>query len=186
MSWELPTRAVIGGESYGIHADFRDVLEVFSYLDDPALPEYLRWRIALALFYEGQIPECCAREAMDYLAWFLNCGREETPTPGPKLIDWKQDEQVVAADINKVAGREVRALPFLHWWTFMAYFHAIGEGQLSTLVSIREKLLRGKRLEKWEQEYYRKNKALVDLKQRLSPEEQAEKQRLERLLNAKC
>ena len=182
MSWQLPMSAEIGGKSYGIHGDFRDVLEIFTYLDDPALPEYLRWRIALALFYEEEIPPEHAREAMDYLVWFLGCGREETSAPGPKLIDWKQDEQTIAADINKVAGREVRALPFLHWWTFMSYFHAIGEGQLSTLVSIREKLLRGKRLEKWEQEYYRKNKALVELKQRLSPEEQAEKERLQQLL----
>ena len=73
-------------------------------------------------------------------------------------------------------------MEFLHWWTFMAYFHAIGEGQLSTLVSIRDKLRRGKKLEKWEQEYYRKNKDKVDLKKHYSAEELAEQERLKKLL----
>ena len=73
-------------------------------------------------------------------------------------------------------------MPFLHWWTFMADFNAIGEGQLSTMVSIRDKLRRGKKLEKWEQEFYRKNKDRVDLKQRYSAEELAEQERLKKLL----
>ena len=89
---------------------------------------------------------------------------------------------MIVADVNKVAGTEIRALPFLHWWTFVSYFNAIGEGQLSTLVSIREKLRKGKKLEKREQEYYRKNKDKVDLKKRYSAEELAEQERLKKLL----
>lgn len=82
----------------------------------------------------------------------------------------------------RAQAMEVRVVAFLHWWTFMAYFNAIGEGQLSTLVSIRDKLRRGKKLEKWEQEYYRKNKERVDLKKRYSAEELAEQERLKKLL----
>ena len=37
--WELPVSAAFGGVTYPIHADFRDVLEIFSYFDDPDLPE---------------------------------------------------------------------------------------------------------------------------------------------------
>lgn len=179
--WELPTSAAIGGVEYPIHADFRDILNIFRYLDDPDRPEYLRWRIAIALFYDGEIPDENAREAMEYLAEFISCGNQDTK-PGPKLLDWEQDAQVIVADVNKTAGAEIRALPFLHWWTFVAYFNAIGEGQLSTLVSIRDKLRRGKPLEKWEKEYYRKNKEQVDLKTRYSVEELAEQERLKKLL----
>ena len=89
---------------------------------------------------------------------------------------------MIVADVNKVAGTEIRVLPFLHWWTFVSYFNAIGEGQLSTLVSIREKLRKGKKLKKWEQEYYRKKKDKVDLKKRYSAEELAEQERLKKLL----
>lgn len=179
--WSLPTSAVIGGVAYPINADFRDILNIFRYLDDPERPEYIRWRIALALFYEGDIPDAHQQEAMEYLSSFVSCG-EPDGKPAPKLLDWNQDAQAIVADVNKVAGAEVRALPFLHWWTFMAYFNAIGEGQLSTLVSLRDKLVRGKKLEKWERDYYRKNKNRVDLKKRHSAKEQAEREQLNKWL----
>ena len=179
--WGLPVVARIGGAEYEIQGDFRDILGIFRYLNDPDKPEFLRWRIAVALFYEGEIPDGLMQEAVGYLVWFIGCG-EKAQRPGPRLLDWEQDAQVIVADVNKVAGTEVRALPFLHWWTFMAYFNAIGEGQLSTLVSIREKLRTGKKLEKWEQEYYRKNKGRVELRKRYSAEEIAQKERLEALL----
>lgn len=179
--WDLPTSARVGGREYRINADYRDILEIFRYLDDPDQPEYIRWQIAMALFYEGEIPREHMQEAMEYLAEFIACG-EQDGKPGPKLLDWNQDAQVIVADVNKVAGMEIRAVEFLHWWTFMAWFHAIGEGQLSTLVSIRDKLRRGKKLEKWEQDYYHKNKARVDLKKHYSAEELAEQERLKKLL----
>lgn len=180
--WELPVNGCIGGRNYDIHADYRDILEIFTYFEDPDLPEYLRWQIALALFYEGEIPPEHQQEAMEYLMAFIHCGKTEAGKPGPKLLDWEQDALTIVADVNKVAGREIRAMPFLHWWTFMAWFNAIGEGQLSALVSIRDKLARGKKLEKWEQEYYRKNKDKVDLKRRYSAEERREQARLKKLL----
>ena len=182
-SWGLPTQAVIGGRQYAIHSDFRDILEIFSYLDDPELPEYLRWQIALALFYEGSIPPEQQPEAVEYLLSFLNCGKAESSKPGPKLLDWEQDAPMIVADVNKVAGQEVRALPFVHWWTFLSWFHAVGEGQLSTVVSIRDKLRRGKKLEGWEKDFYRENKSAVDIRKRYSKEELEEQEKLKMLLD---
>lgn len=77
--------------------------------------------------------------------------------------------------MNKVAGHEVRADKFLHWWTFLSYFYGIGEGQLSTVVSIRSKRQKGKKLEKWEQEYYRENRKKIDFQQPETPEKAAAK-----------
>lgn len=182
--WELPTQAVLGGKVYQLHTDYRDVLEVFSYFEDPDLPEYIKWRIALALFYDGEIPQPYLQEAMEFLADFLCGGRRDGEKPAPKLLDWEQDAAVIVAEVNKVAGQEIRALPFVHWWTFLSWFHGIGEGQLATLVSIREKLRRGKKLEPYEKEYYREHKAAVDLQVRYSREELAQKQALEKLLGA--
>ena len=101
-----------------------------------------------------------------------------------QLRTWgrEQDAPLIAADINKAAGCEVRALPYLHWWTFMAWFNSIGDGQLATLLRVRSKLHHGQKLQPWEQDYYRKNKAMVDLRPRLNPAEIAERQRLQRLL----
>lgn len=168
--WDLPTSAVIGGVKYPIHADFRDTLDIFRYFEDPDKPDYIKWRIAIALFYDGEIPEEDYQEAMEFLADFIACGDRDS-RPGPKLLDWEQDARTIIADVNKVAGTEIRSVPFLHWWTFMAYFNAIGEGQLSTIVSIRDKLRRHKKLEKWEQEYYKRNRDKVNLKQRYTRED---------------
>ncbi len=179
--WDLPQTAVIGGTEYRLNTDYRDVLEIFQYLNDPDNPEWVRWQIAVGLFFEEEVPEGYQAEAMEYLSSFISCGEDDGP-PGPKLLDWDQDAQIVAADINKVAGVEVRSLPYLHWWTFLSYFRAIGEGQLSTVVSIREKLRTGKKLEQWEREYYIKNKARVDLRRQYSEEELAEQERLKKLL----
>ena len=180
-SWFLPETAEIGGKTYQSNTDFRDVLESMQYLEDPDRPEYLGWIIAIALFYEGDIPPEHQTEAMEYLADFISCGEKDTK-PGPKLLDWEQDAQAIIADVNKVAGTEIRAVQYMHWWTFLSYFQAIGEGQLSTVVSIRDKLRRGKPLEKWEQDYYRKNKERIDLRKRYSAEELAEQERLKKLL----
>lgn len=179
--WILPESAEIGGKRYQLNTDFRDMLEIMRYLEDPDQPEYLRWQIAVALFFEGEIPGEHMQEAMEYLADFISCGDKDTK-PGPKLLDWEQDAQAIVADVNKVAGTEIRSMPYMHWWTFLSYFQAIGEGQLSTLVSIRDKLRRGRKLEKWEQEYYRKNGDRVNLRTRYSAEELAEQERLKKLL----
>lgn len=168
--------------AYPIHSDYRDVLEIFSYFDDPDLPEYLKWRIALALFYEGEIPTEHLQEAMEFLAEFLKGGRQDGERVAPKLLDWEQDAGVIVAEVNKVAGQEIRALPYVHWWTFLSWFHGIGEGQLSLLVGIREKLRKGKKLEPHEKDYYRTHKSQVDLKTRYSREELAQRQELEKLL----
>ena len=179
--WQLPETAVIGGNEYEINTDFRDVMDVIKVLTDPDRLEYTRWLTAIALFYEGEIPKEHEYEAMEYLSAFISYG-EIDAKPGPRLLDWEQDAQAIVADVNRVAGREIRCLPYLHWWTFLSYFQAIGEGQLSTIVAIRDKLQRGKPLEKWEQEFYRENKSRVDLKKRYTEEELAEQERLKKLL----
>lgn len=179
--WSLPECAEIGGAKYQLNTDFRDILDIIRYLEDPDQPEYLRWRIAVALFFEGDIPLEHQQEAMEYLADFIACGEKDTK-PGPRLLDWEQDAQAIVSDINKVAGTEVRSIQYMHWWTFVSYFQAIGEGQLSTLVSIRDKLQRGKKLEKWEQDFYRKNKERIDLRKRYSAEELEEQDHIRKLL----
>lgn len=181
--WALPKEAVIGGKTYAVHTDYREILEIFSCLQDEELPEFLRWQIALKLFYEGEIPDEDFGEAAEYFRWFILCGEPEQQEPGPQLLDWEKDAQVIVADVNKVAGREIRELPYLHWWTFYGLFQSIGEGNLSMLVGIREKLHRGKKLEDHEKEYYRRNRERVKLRKKYSASELAEQERLQKLLN---
>lgn len=178
--WQLPLQKELGGQVFDLHADYREILEIFACLEDPELPEPVRWLVALALFYEQPVPLQLRQEAMEYLAYFLCCGQEGKPAP--KLFDWQQDADAIIAGVNQAAGQEVRALPFVHWWTFLSWFHAMGEGQLSTLVSIRDRLRRGKRLEPWQKEFYRENKHRIELKKRYTRQELEQQERLNRLL----
>ena len=50
----------------------------------------------------------------------------------------------------------------------------IREGIFSTVLGIRQKMAKGKRLEKWEREFRRNNKKICDLKTRYTKEEQEE------------
>lgn len=180
--WQLPTAVTLGQVTCEFYADFRNVLLILSCLEDPELPECIRWQVALELFYKQPVPVQLQQQALTYLAAFLNCGKQESGKPGVKLLDWEQDGPMIIADVNKVAGQEIRALPFVHWWTFLAWFHGIGEGQLSTVIAIRDKLRRGKKLESWEKDFYRENKQLVDMKKRYTAEEIQEQERLKKLL----
>lgn len=181
--FELPKEAEIGGKKYSLHTDFRVILQIFSYLEDPDLPEFIRWQVALHLFYGESLPDAYFQEGADFFARFVSCGQEDSAN-GPKLLDWEKDAQLIIADVNKVAGREIRELPEVHWWTFLSWFHGIGEGQLSTVVSIRQKRAEGKKLSDWEADFCRRNKALVDLPIKLSREEKEEKERLMGLLRS--
>jgi hypothetical protein len=70
----------------------------------------------------------------------------------------------------------------MHWWTFLGHFQAVGESLLTSVINIRSKKAKGKRLDKGEQQYYRENKYMIDLTQRLSDAEQAEYDYLNKLL----
>lgn len=172
--WTLPRSVCFGKKEYTFCTDFRDILEIIGYLSDTTKQEYIRWKVAVGLFYDDEIPAEHQEASMQYLSDFISYGAEAS-IPGPKMIDWQQDANLIVSDINKVAGKEIRALDYLHWWTFLSYFYGIGEGQLSTVVSIRKKKATGKKLEKWEQEFYRTNKSTVDFKSMESEEERAEK-----------
>ena len=76
----------------------------------------------------------------------------------------------------------MRTLPYLHWWSFLAWFDAIGEGSFATVVGIRDKLRRGRRLDGWELEYYRTHRAAIDLRPAPTQEEAEEKRRLLEML----
>lgn len=180
MIGELPHSLWANGREWRIRSDFRDALNIFQAMNDPDLQKDEKVVVMLDCLYEDYTdmePEDL-QDAMYQAAWFLDGGGIETDgkdrRPATKLYDWEQDESIIFSAVNKVAGYEVRAKEYLHWWTFLGYFYEIGEGVFSTVLNIRQKRSRGKKLEKWEQDFYRNNKQLCDLKKRYTAEEQAE------------
>ena len=78
-------------------------------------------------------------------------------------MSWEKDFDIISSAINKNNSEDIRAVPYMHWWTFIGKYMEIGESVFSTVVSIRDKLQKGEKLEKWESEFYSHNKNRVDL-----------------------
>jgi hypothetical protein len=165
--YELPTSVIVEDKEFKIReaGDFRVVLDCFSALGDIDMGENYRVLASLIIFYEDfdedTIAECSEQELVSLVKEmykFFNCGKEETSkTNNLKLIDWDTDSQMIISAINNVAGKEIRLEPYVHWWTFLGYYMSIGESVLATVVSIRNKILKGEKLEKWEQKFRHEN-----------------------------
>lgn len=164
--YEIPVSLTVNGTTRAIRnrGDYRIVLDCFSVLNDMELTRDERYYAALIIFYEDFNELADLSLGQDELTAliramfdFFNCGQPEKQTQNYKLIDWETDSQIICAAINKVAQTEIRSLPYLHWWTFMGYYLSIGESVLSTVVGIRDKIKRGKKLEKYEREYRQNN-----------------------------
>ena len=181
--WTLPTALPVAGQDRPVQTDFRDVLDILAWLDGPddTLRPDERWYVALALFYRDfdALPPAAWPEAARALAGCLAGPQAE----GPRLIDWQRDAGLIVAGVNRAAGCEVRALPYLHWWSFLGWFAAMEPGALGTVVAIRDKLHRGRRLEGWELEYYRAHRDQIDLRPAPTAAERAERDRLLALLD---
>lgn len=167
--FELPTSIIIEDSEYSIRneGDYRMVLDCFSAMQDEELPKRERLITSLVIFYESfsldnvfeklDTPEKM-EQAITKMYDFFNCNQRGMGNRTPyKLIDWEQDNHLIASAINNVAHTEIRSIPYLHWWTFMGQYISVGESVLSTVVQIRSKMVEGKKLEKHEQEFKRKN-----------------------------
>ncbi len=166
MNYSLPTSLEIGGVDYEIRSDFRAVLDICAALNDIELSNQDKAEVALTIFYPDfeKIPPEHWEEALKACFDFIACGEQPTGKKRPKLVDWEQDFLSIAPAVNRVLGTEIRAVKHLHWWTFVGAYNEIGDCLFAQIVSIRHKKTHGKRLDKYEQEWYREHRDLVDFK----------------------
>lgn len=164
----LPTKVTIDGLDFNIRdrGDFRMVLDCFNALQDVELSEDYRVLASLLIFYNElndldslQKYEPQINDLVKEMYRFINGGEDNSPGAerDVSLVDWEQDSQLVCAAINNVAHTEIRAVEYVHWWTFLGYYMSIGQSVLSTVVSIRDKIAHHKKLEDWEKEFKKNN-----------------------------
>ena len=173
--YELPTSLTVGGVEREIRSDFRAVLDILIALNDPDLDGQTKNAVFIQIMYPGwaEIPPEDMQEALNEACKFIDHGQEDDGKKRPRLIDWEQDANLIIPAVNAVAHDEVRALPYLHWWTFLGYFMEIGDSTFSTVLNIRKKRAKCKKLEKWEETFYKENRKTVDLTVRRSQEDEA-------------
>jgi len=169
----LPKTLDVCGTSYSIRSDYRAALDICKALSDPELDDREKTFVAFSILYEDfeDMPQEHYEEAAKKCVWFLNCGEVDDGAKSPKLMDWEQDFKYIVAPINRVIGKEVRSLEYLHWWTFISAYQEIGDCLFAQIVRIRDMKARGKPLDKADREFYRRNKKIIDLKQTYSESE---------------
>ena len=183
MLFDLPKSLEVGGKRWPIRSDFRDVLTVVLAFEDPDLGQREKAYVCLDIIYPDfeDMPEKLYGEAFEAAIGFIDHGKKDGH-PGPRTMDWEQDADLLFPAVNHVAGFEVRDVEYMHWWTFLGLFMEIGEGTYSTVLSLRQKKAKHKKLEKWESEWWSNNIGICKLKERYSEEELAEQARLKALL----
>lgn len=186
MIGALPETVTVGGVDYPVNTDFRVALIIMDAMDDPDLDGREKALVMLQCLFvhPEELPPALLQEACEQAALFLDGGMDYgAQKKEQRILSWQQDEQLIFSAVNRVAGTEIRALPYLHWWTFLALFREIDEKSLLTqVISIRQKKAKNKPLDKVDADFYKTHKQMIDLRRRYSSEELAEREAINRLL----
>lgn len=174
MNYALPKSLNIFGTEYAIRYDYRCILDIFEAMEDPDLNNQEKAIIAMVILYHDfyDIPQEHYHEAIKQCFWFISGGEDDQGQKGKKLVSWVQDIKYIIAPINRVIGHEIRDVTYdeekntggLHWWTFLSAYMEIGDCIFAQIVRIRNLKANGKKLDKSDQDWYKQNRHLVDIK----------------------
>ena len=158
MIGDLPKSVLVNGKEFTIRSDFRDVLHILCAFNDCELDDSEKVYVCLTIFY----PDVDSIPRSDYEAAFQ------------AAMDF--------IDYGAKTDNANNAMRIMHWWTFLGYYMEISDGIFSNVLNLRLKKAKGKKLEKWEREYWQSNKELCVLKPKLSADEQKQRDELNKLL----
>lgn len=179
MTWDLPVAVDIAGKSVKIRnkCDYRVVLDAISALNDCELTDDEKIKCALYIFYEDWTEiedfEVAAQEMMRIIRGGED--EEEGANNRPRVMDWEHDFPQIAPPVSRVLGYDVRTPDkYTHWYTFLGGYMEIGDCTFATVVGIRSKRAKGKKLEANEIEFFREHRKMVELPQKMTAAEKAE------------
>lgn len=182
-AYKLPVCVEIKDVVYPINrnGEHRVILDIIKAFNDSSLTPEEKAYVTLNIFYDFNLPKDAEdlKFAASEMIKFINRGWQQPKNYVNKktLIDWNKDYFMIADSLVKVLGYDVRDVEkYTHWWTFVGACSQIGEGLLNTVVLIRSKRQKGKKLEKWEQEFYRENREVIDAVSDMSDEEKKKMQ----------
>ena len=173
--YDLPIAVAIDGHQFKIrdNCDYRIVLRCINALNDVDLSEDQRVQCALVIFYKDYDKIEDVHTAVNEMFRIIGYGElENEGQQKPPLMDWEKDFRQIAPPISRILGYDVRTPgKYTHWWTFVGGYMEIGECTFATIVSIRAKKQKGKKLDKWEEEFYREHYDQVHLPTKFTEEE---------------
>ena len=155
--------------------DYRIVLKCIKALKDNELTDDLKGKYALIIFYENYEDIVDVQSAINEMVKII--GYDEEPnqqeTSKHALMDWEHDFKQIAPPISRVLGYSVRNPEnYTHWYDFVGAYMEIGECSWATIISIRDKKQKHKKLEKWEEEFCRERPEMINLPTKFTKEEE--------------
>lgn len=176
MLGQLPTKLTVNGVPREIRSDYRNILRIFTALNAKELKDEEKTLICLKRMYPDfvNIPRSDYTAAYKAAVSFIECNTRDSKDR-PPVLNWDKDEQLIFAEVNKVAGQEIRSVPYLHWWSFLGYFQCVDQdGTWGFILGIRQKRALHKKLEKHESEFFNANRELCEVGEYVSPKDQAQ------------
>lgn len=195
MELYLPISVTVNNKEYPIRnkCDFRVVIQALQCLNDKDLNEANKLKCALYNFYQeiydtfnlsedvsNTIAEweltntdiALVGEMMNIINIYEEIDVNEPQKP--KVLDWEHDYNEITSAVSAVVGYSVRDKDnYTHWFDFIGAFNNIRpECSWANIVSVRLKKMKGKKLEKYEQEFYNENRKKINLPVDISSEEQ--------------
>ena len=81
-AWELPQLLRVGEQEWKIRSDFRAVLDILNFFNDPEYEEDEKWWICLDILYEDfqRMPQELWLEAAQQAIAFIDMGTKEKKT----------------------------------------------------------------------------------------------------------
>lgn len=175
--YDLPISVEIDGQQFKIreNCDYRIVLRCIAALNDKDLEDDQKVMCAIIIFYEDYDRITDYQKAAEEMFRIISYDDQDNgETHKPQLMNWEKDFHQIAPPISRVVGYDVRTPgKYTHWWTFIGGYMEIGECTFATIVSIRAKKQKGKKLEKWEEEFYREHYDQINLPTKFTEEEKA-------------
>lgn len=173
MKYKLKNKVILGQGEYDIRTNYDVVLTIIEVLNDATLTAEEKVLTSLDLFYPDflHIPSELLSDATTEMLKYIG-GKELGNKKMPKLMDWEQDFPYLVGAINRVLGFDIRGTENVSWETFLSAYYEIGDCFFAQIVRIRDLKAKGKLKDKTDKEFYRKNKAIIDIKSRYSQAEE--------------
>lgn len=197
MTEYLPYSVNINGIDYKIRekCEHRIVLKVIRLLNDVELDEHSKIKCALYNFYQEIYDRINATDDIDetLVDWVISedcipfitemyniIGQEEEQNSAkrydddkPNVMDWEHDYKLIAPAVNRVLGYEIRdPNKYTHWYTFIGAYMEIGDCYFAQVMNIRNKKIKGKKMDEFDREFYQEHMEDVNLPIRLSNDDE--------------
>lgn len=114
-----------------IYPDFRNMIRFEKLLDDSRLSDTEKVLMGVRQLFE-QLPPGGIARAADRLLWFYRRGQDAVPGreahgSAGRAYDLALDAGCIYAGFLQAYGIDLTAVPFLHWWAFLALLENLPE-----------------------------------------------------------